>query len=131
MVIVSVIAFGYQRQSICVKRGKINSYYFSVSDGVRQGEVLSPKLFSLYINDLSLHILSNVNNPHLIFVLYLFSVTSQSLSLSRDSHDGLTGVVSPLIFTSRAASMHKNLHVKSPVQPDRVTRLMCVGRELD
>ena len=63
--------------------------------------------------------------PHLIFVLYLCSVTSQSLSLSRDCQRAST------ILTSRAASRHKNLHVKSPEQPDRVTRLMCVGSELE
>ena len=63
---------------------------------------------------------------HLIFVLYLCLVTSQSLSLSRDSQ-----IVGPSIFTSRAASVHKNLHVKSPEQSYRVTRLMCVGRELE
>ena len=63
--------------------------------------------------------------PHLIFVLYLCSVTSQSLSLSRDCQ------VPSSITTSRAASRHKNLHVKSPRQLDRVTFLMCLGRELE
>ena len=63
--------------------------------------------------------------PHLIFVLYLCSVTSQSLSVSRDCHSPCS------IFTSRAASRHKNLHVKSPVHSYRATRLMCVGRELE
>ena len=65
--------------------------------------------------------------PHLIFVLYLCSVTSQSLSLSRDRQS----VSPPSIFTSRAASRHKNLHMKSPVERYRVTRLMCVGSELE
>ena len=63
--------------------------------------------------------------PHLIFVLYLCSVTSQSISVSRDSQSPYS------IVTSRAASRHKNLHVKSPVQDHRVTRLMCVGWELE
>ena len=67
--------------------------------------------------------------PHLIFVLYLYSVTSQSLSLSRDSQR--VGLYPSSILTSRAASRHKNLHVKSPGQSDRVTRLMCVGRKLE
>ena len=67
--------------------------------------------------------------PHLIFVLYLCSVTSQSLSLSRDCQLG--ALSPPSILTSRAASRHKNLHVKSPVHLDKVTRLMCVGCELE
>ena len=67
--------------------------------------------------------------PHLIFVLYLFSVIPQSLSLSRDCQ-GFS--IPPTIVTSRAASRHKNLHVKSAEQKaDRVTRVMCVGRELE
>ena len=33
--------------------GKINSTYFKVLNGVRQGGVLSPKLFAIYTDDLS------------------------------------------------------------------------------
>ena len=45
--------FWYQRQSICVKWGKRTSEYFSIINGVRQGGVLSPQLFAIYMNDLS------------------------------------------------------------------------------
>ena len=51
MVIVRAIAFWYQTQPMCIKWGKANSDY--VSNGVRQGRVLSPKLFAIYIDDLS------------------------------------------------------------------------------
>ena len=53
IVIVRVIAFWYQSQPMCIKWGKANSDYFNVSNGVRQGGVLSPKLFAIYIDDLS------------------------------------------------------------------------------
>ena len=33
--------------------GKISSAYFNVSNGVRQGGVLSSKLFAVYVDDLS------------------------------------------------------------------------------
>ena len=46
---VTVIAFWYQTQPMCIKWGKVNSDYFNVSNGVRQGGVLSPKLFAIYI----------------------------------------------------------------------------------
>ena len=38
---------------MCIKWGKANSDYFNVSNGVRQDGVLSPKLFAIYIDDLS------------------------------------------------------------------------------
>ena len=53
MIIVRVIAFWYQTQPMCIKWGKANSDYFNVSNGVRQDGVLSPKLFAIYIDDLS------------------------------------------------------------------------------
>ena len=50
---VRILMFWYQRQSICVKWGKRTSEYFSIINGVRQGGVLSPQLFVIYMNDLS------------------------------------------------------------------------------
>ena len=38
---------------MCIKWGKFNSMYFKVSNGVRQGGVLSSKLFAIYIDDSS------------------------------------------------------------------------------
>ena len=54
LVIVRIIAFWYQTQPMCIKWGKNSSTYFNVSNGVRQGGVLSPKMFAIYIDDLSL-----------------------------------------------------------------------------
>ena len=47
LVIVRIISFWYQTQTMCIKLGKFNSMYFKVSNGVRQGGVLSPKLFAI------------------------------------------------------------------------------------
>ena len=49
LVIVRTIAFLYQIQPMFIKWGKLNSTYFKVSNGVRQGGVLSPKHFTIYI----------------------------------------------------------------------------------
>ena len=38
---------------MCVKWGNCMSAYFYVSNGVRQGGILSPKLYSVYVDDLS------------------------------------------------------------------------------
>ena len=53
LVIVRIIVFWYQTQIMCVQWGKVNSAYFNVSNGVRQGEILSSKLFAIYVDDLS------------------------------------------------------------------------------
>ena len=53
VLIVRILMFWYQRQSIFVKWGKRTSEYFSIINGVRQGGVLLPQLFAIYMNDLS------------------------------------------------------------------------------
>ena len=53
VLIVRILMFWYQRQSICVKWGKRTSEYFSIINGVRQGGVLLPQLFAIYMDDLS------------------------------------------------------------------------------
>ena len=53
LVIVRVLLFWYQMQQICIKRGKYCSNYFIICNGVRQGGILSPKLFTLYVNQLT------------------------------------------------------------------------------
>ena len=40
-------------QLVCIKRGKSCSNYFTICSDVRQGEILSPKLFTLYVNQLT------------------------------------------------------------------------------
>ena len=60
MVFVRMLSFWYQMQLMFIKWGQYSSSSFSVSNGVRQGGVLSPLLFSVYIDELSL-ILNNSN----------------------------------------------------------------------
>ena len=45
--------FWYSKQEICIKWGNETSTCFTISNGVRQGGILSPTLFSIYIDDLS------------------------------------------------------------------------------
>ena len=58
--------FWYQRRSICAKWGKRTSEYFSIIDGVRQGDVLSPQLFAIYMDDLSVYLTQCKAGCHLI-----------------------------------------------------------------
>ena len=50
IVIVRILLFWYSKQTVCVKWGRCISDYFSISNGVRQGGILSPKLFSVYVD---------------------------------------------------------------------------------
>ena len=51
--IIRILAYWYAKQSMQVKWGSCLSAPFSVSNGVRQGGLLSPALFNLYMDDLS------------------------------------------------------------------------------
>ena len=61
LIIVRIITFWYQSQLVGVKWGKVASNFFRISNSVRQGGILSPKLFAFYMNNLSrLLVMSNV-----------------------------------------------------------------------
>ena len=51
--LVKVLCYWYQHQSIYVKWGSTISIKFQVTNGVRQGAVLSPLLFYVCVNELS------------------------------------------------------------------------------
>jgi hypothetical protein len=44
---------------MCIRWGKHTSAYFKVSNGVRQGSLLSPKLFSVYVDQLSVFLMKS------------------------------------------------------------------------
>ena len=75
LVIVRIIAFWYQTQPMCIKWGKISSAYFNVSNGARQGVLLSPEMFAIYIDDLSLDLAMcksgcYIDDQYIIHVMY-------------------------------------------------------------
>ena len=51
--IVRLLVFWYSHQQMFVKWGNVMSSVFTVSNGVRQGGVLSPYLFNVYMDGLS------------------------------------------------------------------------------
>ena len=58
MYLIKVLCYWYQHQLMSVRWGYSISNVFNVTNGVRQGGILSPKLFNIYIDGLS-NILNN------------------------------------------------------------------------
>ena len=51
--IMRILCYWYAHQTMCVRWGSSISSSFRVSNGVRQGGILSPYLFNVYVDDLS------------------------------------------------------------------------------
>lgn len=52
--IVRLLMYWYAHQRVCVRWGSTYSEFFTVGNGVRQGGILSPLLFNVYMDDLSI-----------------------------------------------------------------------------
>ena len=59
--ILTIVKYMYEKAKSCVKVEDICSEYFQCGCGVRQGENLSPLLFSIYLNDLQSFLSRQVN----------------------------------------------------------------------
>jgi len=59
--LVRILVFWYANQTFHVKWDNVLSATFYVGNGVRQGDILSPFLFNVYMDDLSSQLNVNVN----------------------------------------------------------------------
>lgn len=89
--IIRILVFWYANQTFCIRWGNVYSGEFYVSNGVRQGGILSPFLFNVYTDDLSsslnkcnagCYIMQNIIN-HLLYAddLVLFAPSVRGLNM--------------------------------------------------
>ena len=52
-VLVRILCFWYRSQHVCTQWGKTKSLFFTITNSVQQGEILSFELFSIYMDDFS------------------------------------------------------------------------------
>ena len=92
--LIRILVYWYSKQCMTIRWGSTMSKSFHVSNGVRQGGILSPYLFSLYMDDLS----SSLNNIYAgcklstRIINHLFY--ADDLVLFCPSHDGLQDLLS-------------------------------------
>ncbi len=88
----------YSSVSSCIRVNRYNTDWFKVHTGLRQGCILSPLLFNMYINDLAMYMKSlnvgvSLNNEKVCILLYaddivLLAETPQDLqTLLHALHD--------------------------------------------
>lgn len=89
--ILRLLIFWYQHQNMCVKWGSLTSDLFSVSNGVRQGSILSPHFFNVYVDDLSSKlnklnvgcVIGNFITNHLLYADDIVLISPSSAGLKK------------------------------------------------
>ena len=81
--IVRIFCYWYVQQTMCIRGGSSLSSSFCLSNGVRQGGILSPYLFNVYVDDLSRTgcLSGNITINHLMYAddLVLLSPSATGL----------------------------------------------------
>ena len=88
-IIVRVLVFVYEEQFAWVKWGKEKSSQFKIVNGTRQGSVLSPALFSLYLDDLLVQLRKLGIGCHISSMFYGAALYADDLVLLSPSRSAL------------------------------------------
>lgn len=123
--IVRMLDFWYTQQNICIRWGNAFSTFFKVSNGVRQGGILSPYLFCIYVDDLSIALnqtgigckINNVIVNHLMYADDLVLIAPSSAGLQKlintcelfgSSHDIMFNTKKSATMIVRSALLRKS-----------------------
>ena len=94
LIIIRILLFWYREQNVSIKWGRKMSECFTVNNGVRQGSLLSPKLFAIYVDKLSALLnnsnlgctIDNVSFNHLFYADDLCLLAPCAIALQRLIH---------------------------------------------
>ena len=93
IIIIRLLVYWYSCQEFLVKWGNIMSNGFKVSNGVRQGGVLSPILFNIYLDDLSRTLNRSYNGCRLNGVSMNHLIYADDMVLLAPSPDALQSLL--------------------------------------
>ena len=90
--IVKFIAYWYINQELFVKWGAAVSVCFRVTNGIRQGGLLSPFLFNVYVDQLSIRLNESseeclINDDIVTFISILLAITNKNNSNSHNNNE--------------------------------------------
>lgn len=118
--IVRVLLFWYVNQCFFVKWGSVLSQSFSVSRGVRQGGILSPILFNIYIDSLSVKLTSLSVGCHINSVCYNHLIYADDTVLLAPSPKALQYLIDECVTFATEHDLIFNT---------KKTKLMCIKPE--
>ena len=87
--LVRILIYWYSSQKMSIRWGSMISESFNVSNGVRQGGILSPYLFNLYMDDLSSRLKSHYAGCKIANMIINHLFYADDLVLMCPSHRGL------------------------------------------